>query len=263
MQYAECRVPEDTAYLIVLGDLHIGDKCFTKNSQKKLKGYIDWVKERPNARVFLNGDLLNCATRTSKSNPLEQNLTLQDQEKKVIDYLFPIKSQIIGAIDGNHEQRILEFAGYSPTYSVCRELNIPYLGASAVVKFMVGTRDKGKGRTNISQSYIGYFHHTTGGGNSAGGKLNRVDKLRLLFGNADFYCGSHNHMLGVAVTEIPCCDKWGKRIYILRQFIIDCGGFLEWNNSYAERRQLPPMRIGAPRIRLDGSKHSKDIHVSL
>jgi len=250
MKYIECKIPENVGYIIVLGDLHIGDRSFTKKSEERLQGYIDWVKERKNARVILNGDLVNCATRSSKTTPFDQNMPLMEQKEKVFNLFFGIKEQIICAIDGNHEQRLWDFSGESPTYSMCNRLYVPYAGASAAVRFIVG-----------KQSYLVYTHHTTGGGGTVGSKINRVEKLRLLCGGCDIYAGSHNHMLGVAVEEMPYPDIKRKKISIQRVFLVDCGGFLEWDGSYAEKKQMNPMRLGAPRIRLDGKK--KDIHISL
>ncbi len=133
--------------------------------------------------------------------------------------------------------------------------------------FKVGKRPKGSSRNgkNVegesNQFYLGYFHHTTGGGATVGGKINRVDKMRQLMINADFYCGSHNHMLGAVPVAVPYFDKRLKNITLLKQILVDCGGYLEWNESYAEAKQLPPMKLGSPRIRLDGK--TKDLHISL
>ena len=262
MKYVICRLPYKYAYLIVIGDLHIGDRGFGEESKEKLRGYLEWVRDRPNARVFLNGDLLNCATRVSATSPFDQDMPLKEQIEMVVNYLKPIKKKIIGAIDGNHEQRLSDYCGYSPTISICDRLGFPYFGDSAVVNFQVGIHKRGSGRENARISYLGYFHHTTGGGATVGGKINRVDKMRQLVINCDFYCGSHNHMLGAVPVAVPYVDRINGCIVLLKQFLIDCGGYLEWSDSYAERKQLPPQKIGSPRIRLDGT-FKKDLHVSL
>jgi hypothetical protein len=247
----------DPLYVIVIGDLHIGDSNFNKESKQILTGYINWVKERDNAVVFLNGDVLNVATRASKTSPAS-SMSL-DQELDLAKNLFsPIKDKIIGAIDGNHEERMVDYVGLSPTVNLCYSLGVPYYGNSAVIKFQVGSRMRGS-KEDFRVQYIGYFHHTTGGGATVGAKLNRVDKLRQLFMNADFYAGSHNHMLGVMPTQVPMLSK-GK-IVMHRQMLVDCGGYLSWDGSYAEHKQLPPLKMGSPRIRLNGSK--RDIHVEV
>ena len=71
-------IKSDTAYLIVIGDLHLEDKYFTEKSEKKLKGFIKWVAERDNARIFLNGDIFNVATRASKTDPFKRNSKISE-----------------------------------------------------------------------------------------------------------------------------------------------------------------------------------------
>lgn len=261
MKVIELKTKHDEIFLYPISDIHIGDKGFTKNSEEKLKGYIDWVKQTPNAYIFLNGDILNCASRISASSPFEQNMTLQEQIEYAIKIFTPVKSRIIGAITGNHESRLENMFGYNPTGALCLALGIPYLGLSAIVKFSLGRKNRGKGRENESrQTYIGYFHHTSGGGGTIGGKLNRVDKMRSLLSNADFYVGSHNHLLGVVPTGCFLFDDKNNKIIFKKQVLVDSGGFLEWN-GYPEQNMLPPVKIGSPCIRLDGKK--KDIHCSV
>jgi hypothetical protein len=42
---------------------------------------------------------------------------------------------------------------------------------------------------------------------------------------------------------------------------LTCGGYLQYEDSYAERGMMRPVKLGSPRIRLDSYKH--DLHVSL
>jgi len=266
MKFASTWVKGVEAFLVPLGDIHIGDKGFTEKSRKKLIGYIDWIKAHKNSRTVLMGDLLNCATLNSPTTPFNQNLTLEEQIDEATKLLTPIKGQIIGAIDGNHEQRLSKYVGYSPTISVCDRLKIPYLGMSAVIEYQMGTQRNrhGKEEKEPVNHYFIYAHHTTGGGSTPGGKLNRVDKLRQLCVNADIYLGGHNHSMSAMPFEVPEINKNTKTVNLLRQFIVTTGGFLEWDGSYCEKNELPPVRVGAVKIRLGGSKWcGKDIHVSI
>jgi len=103
MKTGVVRIKNDVSYIIPIGDLHIGDKAFSDNSRSKLNGYLKWVKETPDARIILNGDLLNCATRQSKTSPFEQDMTLEEQITAVCEFLDPVKDRIVGAVCGNHE----------------------------------------------------------------------------------------------------------------------------------------------------------------
>jgi len=255
MRYGECRIRADYGYVLPISDCHIGDAAFEDYGYSKLCENIEWVESEPNARVFLNGDILNVATRSSASSPMFQTRNLQGQVDLAVKLFKRIAEQkkIVGAIDGNHEDRLKDFVGYSPLSSLCHILDIPYYQYSAVISYMVG---KGKGI-----AYTMYHHHTSGGGATPGGKMNRVDKLRQLVCNCDCYIGSHNHQLGVIPVTTRVVDVIHKKITIQRQLLIDSGSYLGWDDSYAEAKMFPPVKIGSPRIRIDGKR--RDTHVSV
>jgi hypothetical protein len=259
MRYLEKEVKEDCGYIIPIGDLHWGDKSFKKEGKGKLKGYMDWVMARPNAYVFLMGDIYNTASRTSKTTPFEDD---PNEFQEAIDFFENYKERIIGAIDGNHESRMYDEFGISPMQLFCKSLNIPYCKYSAVIRFKVGKRTCKGAENRYFQNYFIYAHHTTGGGGSVGGKLNRVVKLRDIVEGVDVFLGAHNHQLAVAPQDVfyPSCQGGIKK---RRIWYVDCGSFLEWKDSYAEKGMLVPAKLGSPRIRFSGKEDNHDVHVSL
>ena len=116
------------------------------------------------------------------------------------------------------------------------------------------------GSSKRSFAYTFYVHHTTGGGTTPGGKINRVDKLRQIVSNADCYLGGHNHSLGAMSVTTRTVDTNHKSIIEQRQVIVDCGSYVKYDDNYSEQMALQPVKLGSPRVRLDGTK--KDIHVS-
>jgi hypothetical protein len=259
MPYIENEIPEKVGYIIPIGDIHIGDKAFDDECETKLRGYINWVKEEPGARVILMGDIFNVPTRGSKTSPFAQN---KEEFDYAINLFKPIANKIAVALDGNHEARLLDFANFSIMNSFCQILEIPYGGISTIVNFKVRKSNrKETKRGEYRMNYYFYAHHTTGGGSTIGGKMNRVDKLRQLVCNADVYLGAHNHMLGVVPVTTGVINASHKKVDYPQQWLVDCGSYLKWEGSYAEAKQLPPNKLGSPKIRLDGLK--KDIHVSL
>jgi hypothetical protein len=278
VRYLNADIVADCAYLIPIGDIHIGDKAFGKKGRDKLRGYINWVKERPNARIFIMGDVFNVASRTSKTSPFESN----PDEYLEADGLFkPVAKQIIGAIDGNHEARMIDMFGYSPLQAFCSRLGVPYCGWSAVVELNVGNTSKGdkrartvKGRYRWNTYHV-YCHHTTGGGGSLGGALNRSVKLQELVQGIDVYCGGHNHQLVTGVRSVMMPYPPGHRMVERKITYVDCGSYLDWDESYAERGMMPQGKLGSPRIRFSGFRNtrdanyagaqadSRDVHVSL
>jgi hypothetical protein len=214
-------------------------------------GYIDWIDANKNARIFGMGDWLNVATRTSKTNPLMATMTLKEAAQFIHKLFWPVRKKIVGIIDGNHEQRLIDAAGYSPLNHTADMLGVPHLGNASAVRFIIGA-DKIK--------YIGFFHHMTGGGGTPGGKVNRVAKLTEMYPDADFYCGAHTHILSAVRSTVMDYGANGKEM-MRRRLFVNTGGFLEYRGSYAEAKMLAPVEIGSPRIRMDGK--TKDLHVAI
>jgi len=259
----DCWIRDNVAYLYPIGDIHLGDNAFTKESMSKLMGYIDWINNNRNARCILMGDIFNVATRNSKTSPF-QKYGLKDEMKIAINMFRPIKNKILGAIDGNHEQRATDFMDYSPLIHFCDTLGIRYLQYSGIFKIGVGIIERSK-NSKVGDSprfnYYIYAHHTTGGGTTKGGRINRVAKLSEIVTNADIYLGAHNHDLITSPREGFAIDRRSGKVGRFRQYYVDCGGYLGWNGSYAEQKMYPPLKIGSPKIRLSGKE--KDVKVSL
>ena len=273
MRYIAANVVADHAYLIPIGDIHIGDKAFGKVGRSKLRGYIEWVQKTPNARIFLMGDIFNVASRQSKTSPFESSASEYEEAEGIFK---PVAKQIIGAIDGNHEARMLDMFGYSPLQALCSRLEVPYCGWSAVVELGVGASSNGKKDgtiKNVRNTYFVYCHHTTGGGGTLGGALNRSVKLQDLVQGIDVYCGGHNHNLATGVRSVMVPYPQGQRMREHKITYVDCGSYLDWDGSYAEKGMLPAGKLGSPRIRFAGYSHthhdgkltddSRDVHVSL
>jgi hypothetical protein len=268
MHVVDVQIPETTGYLIPIGDLHRGDRHLSDRGLSKLKGYLDWVKERPEARIFLMGDILNVASRTSKTNPFE-SMSGNDEYQKSVDLFKPYASQIVGCITGNHEQRMYKDYGFNPLQPFCNELGINYCGYTAALRIRVGRRKGG----DYAQQYWGFAHHGAGGGGTLGAALNKKVKLQEIVHGMDFYMAGHDHQLVVGTRNILIPKR--ERIVHQRVHYIDTGSFLDWDGSYAEEAAMPIGKQGAPRLRFDGrrdpggtkgkesSTSYHDLHVSI
>jgi len=246
-------------YLLPIGDTHFG----SINSEiEKVKGFINWAKKEK-AYIFLMGDIFDVATIDSKTSPFQQSMTLNEAIELACEIFEPVKEQIIGGIVGNHEIRLTKYAGFDIMQNFCKILDIKYCGYSAVIRFRTGHINRKSGLISPRVEYIFYAHHTTGGGNTVGGKLNRIEKLRQIFEGADCYLGGHNHFEGMGKIVVAYLSKSGNgrgRINYRKIYFVDTGSFLGYDGSYAEERMLMPATTGCPRIRMNG--HQKDLHVS-
>lgn len=256
MELVHLDIPEDHGYLIPIGDLHRGDKHLGANGLAKLKGYLDWIMERPNAYAFLMGDILNVASRDSKTNPFEND---NDEYAKSVKLFKPYASRIVGVITGNHEQRMYRQFGFNPLQPFCSELGVTYCGYSSVLRIRVGKRRDRK--NEYQQTYWGFAHHGTGGGSTMGAALNRKTKLQEIVHGMDFYMAGHDHNLIVGTRNILLPKR--EKIEHQRVHYIDTGSFLDWNQSYAEEAGMHISKQGSPRLRFSGKQHHHDLHVSI
>lgn len=236
----------EKVYLIPLSDIHMGSKNV---DIEKLAGYIDWIHKEKHAYTILLGDVFDVATRDSPTSPFDQAMGINDAMNYMSDIIRPIRKKIIGCIDGNHERRLNKYGGLDILSSWCASNGIRYCGSSAVIVF-----DVRKIR------YKFFAHHTTGGGQTIGGKINRVTKLTNVFDGADCYLGGHNHSKALGEDAIYYLDEKKMELELRRIIYVDCGSFHTYSNSYAESSALPPSHTGSPRIRMSGIK--KDLHVS-
>jgi hypothetical protein len=254
-------------YVLPIGDIHAGSLDFSRDSERKLNGYIDWVESNKDSFVFLMGDLWDLATRHSKTNPHMATMNLNQAKQWTKKKFWPIRKQIAGAIDGNHDLRLVDHAGYNPLEEWCDVMGIQHYGASVVMRFNVcGTSGRTGSTCGGRCSYLAYYHHTTAGGTTMGGKVNRVVKLSEIVEGCDLYCGAHNHALSVSFNRIWRPSLVSGQIKLQKRAFVLTGGYVDWSRSYAEAKMLTPSKLGSPRIRLDGGQnkyHTKDIHVSL
>jgi hypothetical protein len=137
LEFVKVQIPEESGYLLPVGDVHFGSRHFGKQGLTKLKGYLEWAAEHKNTRIFLLGDFFDVATRLSKTSPFESR---PEEVEEGIEFLRPYAHLIIGAVDGNHEARQIDLLGWSPTKILCKCLGIKYCGWSAVLRLQVGTR---------------------------------------------------------------------------------------------------------------------------
>jgi len=106
-------------------------------------------------------------------------------------------------------------------------LDVEYSKYSAVLRFRIGTHHV-KEKIHPSVEYVFFLHHTTGGGATLGGKLNRVQKLSDVFEGADCYVGGHNHSKALGEQEVATISKNGRGEATLkykRIMFVDSGSF--------------------------------------
>jgi hypothetical protein len=234
----------DVHYAYPVGDVHMGSGNF---QDAKWQEWISYLAENESTSMLGTGDFLNCALKGSKSESYDDELTVQKAREGLSDDLGPLAAdgRIDCLIPGNHEERVYRAVGDEPIAAVARELDVPYNRGPVVLVYLVGDVE-----------YTVFLKHGRGGG-QIGARANRLaQQARTLV--ADVYVSGHTHSQLVFPQELFVIQD--RKVKRMRQLFISSGSFLNYE-LYAAEAGLPPTKIGAPRIRLDGSRH--DAHVSV
>jgi hypothetical protein len=231
-------------YVYPLGDVHIGSD---KHAAGRWAEWLKYLEQEPKASMMGTGDFLNCALKGSKSEAYDDTLTVGKARESLSDGIAALAAE--GRVDimipGNHEERVYRLVGDEPIASVTREHGIPYSRGPVVLIYKVGDVE-----------YTVFLKHGRGGG-QIGARANRLaQQARTLV--ADVYVSGHTHSQLVFPQELFVVQD--RKVKRMRQLFISSGSFLNYE-LYAAEAGLPPTKIGAPRIRLDGTRH--DAHVSV
>ena len=152
-------------------------------SLKHFKRTLEFLS-RPNAYSLLNGDLCESTLRTSKGEIYRQIGSPEDQRDKMIDLLYPYRLKLLGAVDGNHEDRIWREAGIHIVRDIAKALGIPYRPEGLLHKISFG-----KGNSNHpDKPFVFWIYHTHGygGARTAAAKAVKVERTSFWI-HADCY----------------------------------------------------------------------------
>lgn len=238
--------------LIILSDLHYGNPyCSVRHFQKA----IDFIRENKNTYCFLNGDLIEAATRTSVGNVYEQKLSPKQQRKFVTKLLMPIKESILGATTGNHEMRIANATSEDPSELIAEALGVPYRPEGMLYKLSFGQGNS----YHSSKPYVFwlYITHGYGGARTKSAKAVKAERAANWI-HADLVAMSHDHVVNIAPDVYLVPDNRGTidengflsgRVTGKRKMLVKTNAFLKWG-GYAETGGFPPSDLSTPVINL-------------
>jgi len=231
--------------LLPLGDFHIGhESC----DVEKVKEAIQWAEDT-DAWILGMGDYIECALRNSPGKSMySQTMDPQQQIEAVIELLEPVKGQIIGLIDGNHENRATIQTGIKPTWVIGQALGAPYIATGGVLRAAVG-----------KEGYTLYAKHGSTGAATLAGKISAISKLGNIMRDADLYLMGHVHHLHWFVEDFVAYDSRMKSTTHREATFCITGHFLEYEGNYGDEANYKPGVSGYPKITLSGT--GKKIHV--
>lgn len=224
--------------IVPLGDLHIGDSCC---NIEKIKETINYIKNTKNCYCILNGDLMNNALKTSKSDLYLETMTIEQQQDLLVELLMPIKDKILIMAQGNHEYRSSVLCGTDPLRFVARSLDLlskgRYTDNSYVLTLQFGKRN---GMSNITNSYVVFgIHGASGGGRRAGSTANALEEMNKIIPNADLYLHSHTHTTMNYPDSIFVYNNSSKKLERHYRTYFNTNSFLEYG-GYGERKGYKP-----------------------
>lgn len=166
-------------YLIGLGDLHIENIMSHSN---KLERDLQAIKELPNAKVVLNGDLIDNPVKYKELN-FETLAPPQEARKLTIIALKLIKDKIMCMVTGDHERHSIEKADFNPLNELANKWpHIDLLGYHGILDLDVGKQNykiiithRGKGQSMYNDVHGG------------------IRMLREIFPEAKLAIIAHNH----------------------------------------------------------------------
>ncbi len=241
--------------LVPISDVHYGNHLF---SVKHFERTIEYIKSKDNCVTFLNGDLCECAVRTSKGDIYQQKVSPQKQRDDMIDLLKPLKGKILGCVTGNHESRIFNDTSIDISKDIAAALEVPYRPEGMLFKVMFG--DKNKGVEGKPYTYWGYFTHGYGGARTSGAKNIKVERTSTYI-HADFYVMSHDHVANASpvvylmpdprVSENDDGHLTGT-IRAVRKILVKSNSYVKWG-GYSEIGGFSPSDLTTPIIYLSGT----------
>jgi predicted MPP superfamily phosphohydrolase len=128
----------DAAYIIALGDAHLGSLFC---NEKLFSETINFILNTPNVYTILLGDLAETATRTSIGLGIfDEKYHIDKQLDVIVELLKPLADagKILGMVTGNHEYRIHVMSAVDPSKVIADRLGVEYFGYQAYYSFKVG-----------------------------------------------------------------------------------------------------------------------------
>jgi len=233
--------------LVPLGDFHIGSPICDLEFVVET---IDWIKNMDNVRVIGMGDYINNEHESFGVGSLyEQTMPPEEQVKLLKKLFMPIKDKILGIHSGNHERRTWRETGIDITRLIASDLGVPYLKWYAMHKIRVG-----------KFNYVIFSTHGSTGARTSGGKINALKRFQINW-EADLYLMGHVHSKEASVEEVRYVDTRNKCIKSRKKLFVTTGHSTNYEDGYAEFKNLKPSKKGFARIDLFGNRF--DMHVSV
>lgn len=234
--------------IVPIGDVHIGDKYCNFD---RLKETINYIKENEDCYTILNGDILNCALKSSVSDTYNETMTPMQQLKVAYDIFSPIKEKILGCSTGNHCDRVAKETSVDMMSILMKELGLEdrYVGEAGYLFLHFGEKKKGR---KAPMTYTIYFKHGSSGGKTTGAKANKLVNMSNIC-VADLYIMNHHHQQ-IGTKKAIYVPEYGNQALIYKEMNYLMGNsFLDYG-GYGEKYGYHPTSTSRCEAILDAQK---------
>ena len=225
----------------VIGDVHYGDPLCDR---KGFTAVLDKIRDDPQARVILVGDLLNNATKNSKSDVYTALIPPMTQKIEMTNLLEPIKDKILCGCSGNHENRTTRESNQDVMYDIFAKLDIEDRYRNEMCFLLVRLGEKGQHvDSKCRPAYT--FCVTHGKGNSiyTGSSANAAERFASRIEGVDLFVTGHTHKpLSFPVGKLVF-DARNKQIRTAQFRVVTAASWLGYGGYAAEKMLAPVARV--------------------
>ena len=265
--YIAHRSRSDVFTIYNFSDLHLGNKA---TNVKQLRKDVKKVADDPFSFWLGGGDYAEfISPKDKRFDPqcVSEDIGISDMGRlgslltaRVRDELDPIKHKCLGLLFGNHEHYYMKAMLQQDLHAwLCVSLGVPNFGYSAMfhlvfcrnarfrapnVPRIVSLDEAPEGARN---SFTFFVHHGAGYAQTAGGKVNRLEKALERF-DCDVAMMGHLHDRNAVRRSTLGLDKNGTHIVQREQVGVMSGSYLmtyaQGVTTYGEVKMYAPVPFG-------------------
>lgn len=232
-----------------VADYHWADP---HSDHERIMEDLTYVKEHENCYCILNGDLMNCAIKSSISDSYSETASPMEELRACVELFAPIADKILCVVPGNHENRHYRTNGIDITELMCRQLGIEdrYSPTTALVFVRFG--ELSSKSHNRKAVYSIYVSHGNGGGRKEGGKIQRLVDLSTIVDADIFVCG-HAHLPAMLKDGFARPNyanssiTYGNRLYVNTSAKLNYGGYGDTGGFKVPCKDTPIIRLSGTR----------------
>jgi len=231
-----------------IGDIHYGNEDFSKSV---MRGYIRYLKDNPNIRIGIMGDIIEYG-QGSGFITTDDRVLVDDQIAMFVNDFEPLADRIDFMLWGNHEERYIRKSKSKRLMkSIALELGLKpgkdvYVGKpqrGVFVIFKVGNK-----------RYGAQFRHS-----KTKARVNQKIQLQRAGSQnvVALIAHGHTHSMSMEPRTFVALEEHGGKVYrvIRRQFLLSTGCFLK-QPGYAEASDYPYTDVGSKIVRFYSNEHN-------